>query len=77
MLTLTLAYLLMLIAMEFYAGHFIAIIIGFGSGHYLFNSTPASFDFLDPHRTSSPILLDQEHLQKSTNKRSNVNYDEI
>jgi hypothetical protein len=39
MLSLTVAYLLMLIAMEYYYGHLIAIILGFTFGNYLFDTS--------------------------------------
>lgn len=39
MLSISLAYLLMLVAMNYYYGHIIAIIVGFGVGHYFFDTS--------------------------------------
>jgi hypothetical protein len=60
----------MVIAMDYYSGHFLAIIIGFGSGHYLLNSSSASMDFFDPSSTSKTNNDDAKNKQ-------NVNYDQI
>jgi hypothetical protein len=72
MITLSMAYLLMLVVMNYYSGHFIAIVVGFGSGHYLLNSTSASLDLFDPNKA----LKTNDDLPTTCRTR-NVNYDEI
>ena len=71
MITLLLAYGLMLIVMDYYSGHFIAVIIGFGVGHYLMNSTSTSLHFVDPSK-----LKHHDDLLSPQN-RLNLNYDAI
>jgi hypothetical protein len=39
MITMTVAYLLMLVAMEYYYGHLFAIILGFTFGGYFFDTS--------------------------------------
>ena len=77
MITLALAYLLMLVVMNYYSGHFIAIVVGFGSGHYLLNSTSVSFDLLDSNNLLKSSDNFNDDLPTTSASTRNVNYDQI
>ena len=81
MINLTIGYILMNISMYYYAGHFLAIILGFTFGYYILNVASPETDHcanVDSDKSCHAAEnTDSNRAGTSRSLNSNLNYDEI